>query len=340
MTELAGPGSQLPAAVTGLSPEAVAAVRTGVPESTRRAYLSSLRQYEAWCEMTGRHGLPADAAALTEYATYLAYERGLAPGSIERARWAIVKWHALAGAAPPPTEGLVRVLKGYRAHLATTKSPKARPRKATPADRSTLFLMLAALDRDTPAGQRDAAIILTGFAIAARRGELSSLDIPDVSLSDRGMQIKVYREKTRLLDEPVVLPRRNAALCPVRAARTWIETLAGLGRSEGPLFVRIDRHGRLAVPLTRGGIPIGDPSGRMSAEAIGDVVTRLAEAACLDGTWTGHSLRRGLATAAHGAGAATRDIERQGGWMHGSRAVAGYIEDADRWITDILDGVL
>jgi hypothetical protein len=28
------------------------------------------------------------------------------------------------------------------------------------------------------------------------------------------------------------------------------------------------------------------------------------------------------------------------GWEAGSRAVSGYIEDADRWLYDVLDGVL
>jgi integrase len=42
-----------------------------------------------------------------------------------------------------------------------------------------------------------------------------------------------------------------------------------------------------------------------------------------------HSLRRGIATSAHRAGANFRDIKKQGGWRH-DRTVQGYIEEASR----------
>ncbi|MFC6082104.1 site-specific integrase [Sphaerisporangium aureirubrum] len=89
----------------------------------------------------------------------------------------------------------------------------------------------------------------------------------------------------------------NPATCPVRAVRALVATLAEAGRTSGPLLVRIDRRGRINPPLTRGGRLIGDPDGRMSS----DVVTRIATAAKLEGRWTGHSLRRGFATAARRA---------------------------------------
>jgi hypothetical protein len=43
-----------------------------------------------------------------------------------------------------------------------------------------------------------------------------------------------------------------------------------------------------------------------------------------------HSLRRGMATSAHRAGANFRDIKKQGGWRHDG-TVQGYIEEAGRF---------
>jgi integrase len=43
-----------------------------------------------------------------------------------------------------------------------------------------------------------------------------------------------------------------------------------------------------------------------------------------------HSLRRGMATSAHRAGADFRDIKKQGGWRHDG-TVQGYIEEAGRF---------
>ncbi len=51
----------------------------------------------------------------------------------------------------------------------------------------------------------------------------------------------------------------------------------------------------------------------------------------LTGQWTGHSLRRGFATAARRAGHDLERIGRHGGWADGSRALLGYLEEADRW---------
>jgi integrase len=323
-----------------LSDTAREAVAAGMPASTRRAYREDVERFERWCEATGRPGLPTDGDTLTEYATHLAGDRHLSPAAIERARWAILKWHALAELPPPSTQGLVAVLKGYRERLAKAKDALAKPRKAKPVDRDILSAMLGACDRTTAAGQRNAAILLLGFAIAGRRGEIAGLDIGDLDVQERGIQVSVYRQKVRHLDDPVIMPRPTVALCPVAATLAWAETLAGHGRTSGPLFVRINRHDQLARPLTRNGVPIGSNDGRMTGQAVADVIRRTALAGGLGGRWSGHSLRRGFATAAHTAGIKRREIERQGGWTADSRAVSGYIEDADRWLYDVLDGVL
>lgn len=326
-----------------LTDAARAAIDAGMPDATRRAYREDLDRYAAWAEAAGRGGgLPATATDLTEYATFLAYGdgKGQAPSTIERARWAILKWHDLAGQPKPSTAGLVTVLKGYRAHLARTKAPKAAPRKATEATGDAITAMIATLDRGTPAGQRDAAIILVGFGIAGRRGEIAGLDITDITFAPRGMQLEVYRQKTRIMDHPVLMYQPKADTCPVQAAEQWITALAAVHRANGPLFPRINRHGRIAHPVMRDGQPIGDPGGRMTGQAVADVIRRGALAAGLGGRWSGHSLRRGLATELHKAGRDRRLIERQGGWTAGSAAVSGYIEDAERWMYDVLEGVL
>ncbi|MFE6939533.1 hypothetical protein [Streptomyces chartreusis] len=47
--------------------------------------------------------------------------------------------------------------------------------------------------------------------------------------------------------------------------------------------MRIDQHGRIALPMMRRGKPIGDPSGRLTADAASDAIERLAEAAGFEG---------------------------------------------------------
>ncbi|MEU8364942.1 tyrosine-type recombinase/integrase [Nonomuraea sp. NPDC048882] len=129
------------------------------------------------------------------------------------------------------------------------------------------------------------------------------------------------------------------ATCPVRAVRAYLAGLAQTGRTSGPLFVRIAKGGHVARPPVRHGRTIGDPHGRLTAETVTDIVRTAARAAGLTGAWTGHSLRRGFATAARRAGADLERIGRHGGWADGSAALLGYLEDADRWTDNPVTGL-
>jgi integrase len=55
------------------------------------------------------------------------------------------------------------------------------------ADKEALAAMIGRLDLTTPVGRRDAALILLGFALAARRSELALLDIVDVTPVNEGI---------------------------------------------------------------------------------------------------------------------------------------------------------
>lgn len=323
-----------------LSDAAIEALAAGIPDSTRAAYKADLKCFARWCAETGHSGLPATANTLTEYATYLAYTKSSSPATIERARWAIRRAHRAAGHPIPDSNGLANVLKGYRDHLAKTKHAKAKPQKATAADIDALAAMIARLDLSTAAGQRDAALVLLGFAIAGRRSELAALDISDVTTTAEGIIVSVYRIKTRKLQDVAVPYAENPSLCPVIATLRWLDTLSSHGRTAGPLFVRINRHDHIGPPVNREGQPIGDPTGRMTAQAVGQVVGRKARAAALGGKYTGHSLRRGMATEARKAGHDRIRIARQGGWDDDSQVLSGYMEDADRWTDNALKGVL
>ncbi|MGW0692809.1 tyrosine-type recombinase/integrase [Streptomyces sp. NPDC002738] len=313
------------------------AVEDGIPDSTCRAYTADMAAFTAWCASVGRRPLPATPETVTEYTAHLTVVpsartgRPLSPSSIERTLAAIRTAHKAANLPTPETKGARKVLSGYRERLAVTKDPAARPSKAAPATPDVLREMLATLDRTTFIGKRDAALLLLGYACAARVSELVALDQADAVETEDGLLVTVYRRKLKRHDEVAVPYGSNPATCPVRAARALLAALAAEGRTSGPLFARVDRHGRIAPPMTRHGQAIGDPSGRITPTAAAAVVTRAAEQAGFDGKWTGHSLRRGFATAARRAGHTLERIGRHGGWADGSRALLGYMEEGDRW---------
>ncbi|MGC5033794.1 site-specific integrase [Micromonospora sp. DT229] len=331
-----------------------------MPESTRRAYTGDLRRFLTWCTDQQLLDVPPDASSdvdelaatlhvllagrsdlhlvVTEYVNTLA-DAGRAPATIERALAAIAAAHRAAGAGPLPTEGPRAVLRSYRRDRATNGTG-VRVRKATPVTITALRAMVTVLDRSTPAGIRDTALLVLGFALGARRSELAALDVADLTFTPEGLQVAVRTAKT---DHDSV--GRTAALpwgthphtCPVRTTQAWLTTLADHGRTSGPLLVRIDRHGRLGrVPTGR-----GSADGRLTGQAIALIVARTAAGAGLDhhSAWSGHSLRRGFATETYRAGADPLRIARAGGWKDGSTTLYGYIEDINRWQANPLTGV-
>jgi integrase len=223
------------------------------------------------------------------------------------------------------------VVTGYRERLSKAKDKAARPNRATPAKRDVLRRAIRALDRTTLVGKRDAALMLLGHACATRGGELVPLDIESLTPDEegRGFSVKVYRKKLKKWQDVGVFYDEDEELCAVRATHALIDALADEGHTTGPLFLRMDRWGYLAPPMRRDGQPIGDPSGRMTSEAASDIVLRAMTRTGQKGRWRSHSLRRGFVNSAREAGADIVDIGRHGGWADGSKALIGYIEEAD-----------
>jgi len=334
---------RVPGARSELSPAARAAVAAGIPDSTRRAYADDFGRYAAWCGERGLVALPAEPETVTEYATHLVTTprkrtgRPYAPASVERVIASIRTAHRAAGVPPPETKGARKVLTGYRAALSQsdddTDRQRAQANRVSAAVPAVLRKFVASLDRDDLKGKRDAALMLLGHAIAGRASELVSLNVGSIETDPdgRGIAVKVYRRKIKRWTTTKVMYGSHPATCPVRATLALIDALAEAGRTDGPLFVRMDQHGNVAPPMTRYGQPIGDPAGRMTTTAAANIVEAAAEAAGVDGRWRSHSMRRGFVTAARAAGSDLVDIGRHGGWADGSKALLAYIEEDDGW---------
>ncbi|MGW1354856.1 tyrosine-type recombinase/integrase [Streptomyces sp. NPDC002409] len=328
-----------------LSAETVAAIEASAADSTRRAYAADRAAFVAWCRQEDRTVVPASGETMAEWVRHLTVtprprtNRPAGPSTIERAMSAVTTWHEEQGRAKPNMRGARAVLNAYKDRLAEQKDEAARARQATAALPAQIRTMLAGTDRTALAGQRNAALVLLGFATAARVSELVALDLADVTEAEHGYDVTVYRKKVRKHTTNAILYGTDPATCPVRALRAYLAALAEAGRHGGPLFVRVDRWNRLAPPITRNGRPIGDPAGRMTAEAAAEVIERLAADADLTGDWSGHSLRRGFATAARAVGHDPLEIARAGGWADGSRALNRYFEDVDRVTNSPLVGI-
>ncbi len=260
---------------------AIAAART---EATRTVYANAWSQWERWCATRAIAALPGDPLALCAYLTERA-EAGKATGTLDMSCTAIRHVHRMTGAEDPVASETVRqVRRGLR------RTYGAAPRRlARPLSVAEIRQIIGAIDRTTPIGIRDAAIILLGYASAMRRAEIVALTLADVEHKPAGILLHIRQSK---MDQEghgelvAVVHGQHALTDPVAALASWRSVR---GETPGALFTRIWAS---SVSLQ----PLGP-----------DVVARMlrarAVAAGLDGTRiTAHSLRAGHATAAAMAG--------------------------------------
>ena len=157
-------------------------------ENTRRAYRTDWDHFAEWCDRRGLASLPADPTAVALYITDMADT--LKPSTIARRLVSIAQAHKAAGHPSPTTDERVRLVNAgiRRVH-------GVAPRQVRPVVTEDLRRMVKACGED-PAGVRDRALLLLGFAAALRRSELVALDAVDVEETHDGLVVTVRRSKT------------------------------------------------------------------------------------------------------------------------------------------------
>jgi site-specific recombinase XerD len=288
--------------------------------STRRAYAADLRAFAAWCSARALCSLPASGETVALYLSELACS-GRKVAGISRALTAINQAHARAGHPRPRASAAVgEVWKGIRRTLGIAPTAQKAPLLL-----EGLRAAVAALPA-TRRGLRDRALLVLGWALGARRGELVALDVEDLRETPEGLEVTIRRSKTDQEAEGrrVGVPfGSNPLTCPVRAVRAWRKAS---GILSGALFRGVTRAGSLTPH-------------RLDAGDVARTVKRAAHAAGLDAReLAAHSLRAGLVTQAAKSGKSERVIMRQTG--HRSIAqVRRYIRDADLFHDNAAQGI-
>ena len=286
------------------------AITAAHAESTRTVYDFAWSQWERWCAARGATALPAEPALLCAYLTERAAE-GLSVGTIDLACGAIAYRHRMHGLPDPVlTEGVRQVRRGLRRII----GPAPR-RQARPLGTAEIRQIVEHIDRSTPVGARDAAIILLGFASAMRRSELTALTLADLEHKPGGVLLTIRRSKTDQYGNGqvvAVVHGQHATTDPIAALDAWLD-------------VRGSDPGRLFTSL-RNKTVTGEP---ISGEAISIVLRKRARAAGLAAERiTAHSLRAGHATSAAVAGVALDRIAAQTKHKRLSTLLERYIRPA------------
>jgi len=316
-------------------------VSHGRAANTLRAYAGDWADFVTWCDAVGLQPLPATPGTVAGYLSEMKAPPDDRPplkvATMTRRLAALGQVHQVCGYPNPCVDQLVKdFMRGARRDLGV--APRQKKAIATDDIRAAVTALdnKAAADRAKGAAGsapqlldvRDRLLLLLGFAGAMRRSELASIDLADVDQVPEGLLVHLRHSKTdqdRKGRKVEIVYGNDEATCPVRAYRAWVTRLERQGVTDGPLFRRVDHHGRLLGPL--------------SAEAVAIVVKRhMGRLGYTASDFAGHSLRRGMATTAARNGASERTIMRTTG--HTSAAtVRGYIEDSELF-TDPASGYL
>ena len=167
------------------------AITAAHADSTRTVYDVAWSQWQRWCAARAAAAMPAQPALICAYLTERAAE-GLSVATIDLACGAIAYRHR-RHALPDPvlTEGVRQVRRGLRRIIGT-----APRRQARPLGTGEIRQIVEHIDRTTPLGARDAAIILLGYASAMRRSELTALTLADIERKPGGILLAIRRSKT------------------------------------------------------------------------------------------------------------------------------------------------
>lgn len=287
-----------------------AAMTAAIADSTRTVYTHAWRTWERWCTTRQITPLPAASAAVCAYLTVRA-DQGTTASTLDQACSAISYVHRSQGFPDPVLHEAVRLVRrGLRRTLGTAPRRQARPLGV-----AEIRQIVTGIDRDTPKGARDAAIILLGFASALRRSELTELTLADIETKPAGLLLHVRHSKTDPEGHGQIVGvahGQHALTDPVAALAAWT-TVRGNG--PGPLFTSL-RHGFVTEES-------------ISGEAVARMLrTRARDAGPSTERITGHSLRAGHATTAALAGVALDRIALQTRHRRLSTLIERYIRPA------------
>jgi site-specific recombinase XerD len=296
-------------------------------ETTRASYAWWAGRFEAWCQKHGVAALPASPETVAAWVTdladngtgpYLAWSgRGENKRQIEKPSRALSR--SSIGIAVAAVQAMhrdndyelnrkSRVLAQVMAGIARSKP--ASTRKAEPFVIRDMLELLDSINTDMKRGARDACLVTLGFGAALRRSELVGLDWQQlgtgtgfVCVKPEGILVVLTRSKASQ-DRPVevMVPRAHLPEAS-RALEHWAE-VAKLKPGEPILRSVTNGHVISDERLQAASVAriIKDLVADLAIHRSGGKLTR-KEALAMAAGYSGHSVRRGVATSMAAAGA-------------------------------------
>ncbi|MHB1946941.1 MAG: tyrosine-type recombinase/integrase [Gammaproteobacteria bacterium] len=291
-------------------------INVATSDNTRMAYQSDIRHFERWGGI-----LPTSPEVLIQYLQTFATK--LNSRTIARRLIAIRHWHK-SQSFPDPTihPAIQKTMVGItRLH----GKPKDKARPLSLEDLLTIVRYLE--NENSFASFRDNALLQIGYFGALRRSELVAIECEHIQWKKEGIDILIPQSKTDQENDGQYcgIPFGKKPLCPVNALRIWLE-IANI--KQGAIFREIKRGEKLKETC-------------LSPLSVNFILKKRANECGLAyaDQFSGHSLRRGLATTASSAGANMAAIMRQGRWKQ-INTIMEYVDATNRFSDNVITKIL
>lgn len=291
-------------------------IKAATSDNTRRAYQSDIRHFERW---GGK--LPASPEIVIKYLQSFAAQ--LNARTLARRLIALRHWHEYQS-FPDPTSHLA-VKKTLIGITRIHGKPKEKARSLSLEDLLTIIKYLE--NENSFTSFRDNALLQIGYFGAFRRSELVAIKHEHIDWRNEGIDILIPRSKTdqENTGQYCGIPFGKKPLCPVNALKNWLDAAK---IKQGAIFREIKKGDKLKErPL--------------SHLAVNFILKKRANECGLTyaDQFSGHSLRRGLATSATLAGTNIAAIMRQGRWKQ-VNTIIEYVDASNRFSDNVLSKIL
>jgi integrase len=296
--------------------EIQAYLHAATSSNTRKAYQQDIRHFM-------EHGglLPANTSGLLKYLQKFAAD--LKSQTLKRRLTAIKHWHTYQGFSDPTSHPLIRKTLSGISRIHGKPTIKAAALTVDQLKIISSYLQTRANLSDI----RNRALLLIGFFGAFRRSELVAIQWQDIQFLEEGITILISRSKTDQsgAGQTCAIPYGRGELCPVNALEQW---QAVSNTEQGPIFRPINKHQQIQ-------------NNALTPLSVNHILKKIAVETKLPNpeNLSGHSLRRGFATAASKKGIPMVAIMRQGRWRH-EGTVYGYIEEGQRFTDNAVNALI
>jgi integrase/recombinase XerD len=272
---------------------------------TIRAYRSDIRTYAVWCINQNRKPFPASPKLLAKFIEQ--ESQRCSASTIRRRLAAIGKLHRLLRLEDPVPNEEVKL-----AMRRVLRQKLIRPKQALGLTAKIRDQLIDACSENSLSGKRNRALIAVGYDSLARRSELATILLQNITFTEGGAKLLISRSKN---DQYGNGRTTYLSIKTVKLLKDWINSS---GISDGPVFRMVRNH------------TIGIQS--LHPHSINRIIKTAAQKAGLSKKevqdLSGHSMRIGAAQDMMVAGFDILPIMAAGGWKT-TNVVARYIENAD-----------